>query len=340
MRSTFKNTVKLLEKGLQDQVYPYGVIGIGNPEGEIFRYCVGDVTADKVFDIASLTKIVCTSTIAFQLIQQGDISLHDKLSDFFDVPKDKKDITIQNLMTHTSGLPAYIDLENHCKSPDNILETILNWPLAIAVGTDVIYSCMGYIILAKIIEKVKGMPLDIIFNENIAKPLGLKNTGFCLKHNNIALTSFNDKEEEYFSGIVHDGNARYAGGISGNAGLFSDISDLSKFAQMLSKGGVVNDTKLINERMLKVALKNYTRGMNEDRGLGFSLKNSETHPAGDLFAVGSFGHTGFTGTSLWVDKNSGIYVVFLTNRVYLGVNNTKIIRFRRLLHNSIINEML
>lgn len=339
MKNAFQDTIRLLEQGLEEKVYPYGVVAVGNRNGEIFRYCVGEVTEDKVFDLASLTKIVSTSTIGFQFIQQGYLSLHDKLSDFFDVPDDKKDITIKNLMTHTSGLPAYIDLMDQCPSPDQVVNFILHWPLAIPVGTDVIYSCMGYIVLAKIIEQIKGMPMDLIFNQDVAQPLKLKNTGFCLQHPNIAPTAIDNKTGRPLCGVVHDQNARYLGGISGNAGLFSDIHDLSIFAQMLANGGVIYGHEFISKRMLQVAVQNYTEGMSEHRGLGFSLKSQRSHPAGDLFSIGSFGHTGFTGTSLWVDKTSGTYVVFLTNRVYLGVSNNKIIRFRRLLHNTIISEI-
>ncbi|MGL4338566.1 MAG: serine hydrolase domain-containing protein, partial [Turicibacter sp.] len=213
-------------------------------------------------------------------------------------------------------------------------KVILNTPLQYEVGSDVIYSCTGYITLGKILEKVGGVPLDELFNEYVVKPLDLKTIGYNLKHDHIAKTSDDDE-----AGIVHDPNARFMGGVSGNAGVFASIDSVSQFACLLANRGTLHGKTYIKPAMFKCAIKNYSKEGFEARGLGFSLKQDHTSPAGDLFSIGTYGHTGYTGTDLWVDEETGTYIVFLTNRVYLGDENRKIIPFRRVLHNCIMNEL-
>lgn len=327
--------IKLLEEGVTQGVYPGGVIAIGNKEGEFFRHAVGDASFDGVYDVASLTKIVSTTMITFQFIQEGKLSLYDKLSDLLEsVPSQMSHITILDLLAHRSGLPGFHDLAALTNHPDEVVEAIFNQGLVYETNHNVIYSCMGFIVLGKILESIGDAPLNELFDAYVAKPLNLHETGYVLKDVKFIPTS---KKLEL--GVIHDPNARYLNGVSGNAGLFSTLSDLSRVTCMLANHGEIDGMRYIHPTLFKSALINYSPKGCEPRGLGFSLKGEEVCPCGDLFDFGSYGHTGFTGTSLWVDSKTGIYVVFLTNRVYEGDLNTKIIRFRRLLHNCLMSEL-
>lgn len=327
--------IKLLEEGVKKGVYPGGVIAIGNKEGEFFRYAVGDATFDGVYDIASLTKVVSTTMITLQFIQEGKLSLYDKLVDFFEaVPSNMASITILDLLTHRSGLPAFHDLATLTQHPDEVVKAIFDKGLVYETNQDVIYSCMGFIVLGKILERVGDAPLDELFETYVANPLQLNETGYRLTDVKFVPTS-----KQLAPGLIHDPNACYLNGVSGNAGLFSTLSDLSRFTCLLANHGKLDNMTYIHPTLFESALVNYSPKGCEPRGLGFSLKGEEACPCGDLFDFLSYGHTGFTGTSLWVDSKTGTYVVFLTNRVYESDMNIKIIRFRRLLHNCIMNEL-
>ena len=328
--------MELLQRGLYEEVYPGCVLAIGDREGERFRYIVGDASEESLYDIASLTKIVSTTMITFQFIQEGLVSLHDKLSDFFESLSDPlSKVTIQDLLTHQSGFAAFQDLPSLCQHPKDVLSVIFNQGLSYPTRTDVVYSCTGYIVLGKILEKVSNQSLEQLFNLYVAKPLNLIQTGYQIKSPHLVKTA-----KDLERGMVHDPNARFQFGVSGNAGLFSNIDDLSSFTRMLANRGQVKNQAYVNCHLFEAALKNYSPDGCEARGLGFSLKGDEVCSCGDLFSDGSYGHTGFTGTSLWVDEKSGLYVVFLSNRVYEGDDNLKIIRFRRLLHNVIMTELM
>lgn len=330
-----EKVIQLLEEGVKNGVYPGGVIAIGNKEGEFFRHAVGDATFDGVYDIASLTKVVSTTMITLQFIQDGKLSLYDKLQDFFEsVPSNMTQITILDLMTHRSGLPAFHDLATLTNQPNEVVEAIFHKGLVYETNQDVIYSCMGFIVLGRILEHVGKAPLNELFEIYVAKPLNLSETGYALEGVNFVPTS-----KDLAPGFIHDPNARYLNSVSGNAGLFSTLSDLSRVTCMLANRGEFENLTYIHPTLFESTLVNYSPKGCEPRGIGFSLKGEDVCPCGDLFDFGSYGHTGFTGTSLWVDSKTGTYVVFLTNRVYESDMNTKIIRFRRLLHNCIMNEL-
>lgn len=331
-----EKVIELLQRGLHEGVYPGGVLAIGDRESERFRYAIGDASEESLYDIASLTKIVSTTMITFQFVQEGKLSLHDKLSDFFEsLSEPLSQITIQDLMTHQSGFAAFHDLPSLCQHPNEVLPVIFNQALVYPTKTDVVYSCTGYIVLGKILEKVSDQSLKHLFNLYVAKPLNLIQTGYQIKSPHLVKTVKNLER-----GMVHDPNARFQFGISGNAGLFSNIDDLSSFTRMLANRGQVKNQAYVHHHLFEAALKNYSPSGCEARGLGFSLKGEGACSCGDLFSDGSYGHTGFTGTSLWVDEKSGFYAVFLSNRVYEGDDHLKIIRFRRLLHNVIMTELM
>lgn len=309
----FVKVKSLLDEGKQKRYFEKAAIYIGNREKTLFEYFI-DADKYTLFDMASLTKIMVTTMITFKFIEEGKLCLFDTLENFFEVPEDKKGITISHLTTHTGGFEPSFNIEEVAKTQDRILEVILERPLYSHVGMEVHYSCIGYIVLGKILEKIGGTSLDKLAKLYVFEPLMLTSSTYNPTGTNIAATEYSIEQGRHLKGIVHDENARFIG-ASGNAGLFSNIEDVASFGRMLAN-----------------------KGMQEARGLGFSLYNHDFHPAGDLLSLGSFGHTGFTGTSLFVDKESGLYVVLLTNRVFYGREDTGFLRFKKLLHNVIVNE--
>ncbi|WP_040214020.1 serine hydrolase domain-containing protein [Clostridium polynesiense] len=352
MTKRFIKTEKIFEEAQKCGVFPGGILSIGNSTEELYRNCIGYkslypekdfVTEETLFDMASLTKIMSTTMVALRFIEEGLMTLGDTLELYFtNVPEDKKQITIHNLMTHTAGLSAVMPIYSTASSPEGAADSILKHPLEYVPGEKVVYSCLGYILLGKILEIIGSQDLAGLSSKYVFEPLNMKSTGYNPKSVNIASTEFLKDKNLYLKGVVHDENARYLGGISGNAGVFSNIKDMNTFAQMLSNEGGIKEKSFIGKNTFRMSIHNYTRELEEQRGLGFSLKTMKSinHPSGDLFSEGSFGHTGFTGTSLWVDKETGMYVILLTNRVHPTRDNIDIIRFRRLLHNCIITEYL
>ncbi len=367
----FKKTEELIKRGVSENVFPGAAYAVGDRYGlytkgvygysrvimndeaptDVFGGTIPNdapkITADTLFDMASLSKIMSTTVVTLRMIEDGMICLGDTVGRFFDCPADKKDINIQSLMTHSSGLQAHIPLYNICKSPDEILKTILESDLIYPTGQGVEYSCMGYILLGKILEKVSGKSLDTLAEEYVFTPLEMSKTGYNPRTNpklrdlDCVCTEYSPHSKKYIIGEVHDENARFAGGVSGNAGVFSTIDDVCKFALMISNEGEYRKRYILTPSTFDKAIFNYTHDLpGEDRGLGFYLSSHPLSPSGDLFAYGSYGHLGFTGNSLFVDAKTGMFAVLLTNRVHYTRANDKIFRFRRLFHNCAMAEYL
>ena len=325
-----------------------------------------------LFDMASLTKTMATAMITLRFIEEGLLTLPDPLALYLPVPADKQGITLFHLLTHSSGLPPHIPLWTESDDPAGAIGQILASPLGCVPGMQVAYSCMGYILLGRILELVGGDSLDRLTGKWVFGPLGMKDTGylpvaplsaFRRAANEQDRSARNATTEQplppllsaaeqdppprhaateqdpatgnWLCGVVHDENARFLGGVSGNAGLFSTLDDCTRFAGMLSNGGRIDGQPFLSPAMFRTAIRNATPGLEESRGLGFSLYDGRPLSCGDLFSVGSFGHTGFTGTSLWMDAQTGLSVVLLTNSVHYGRERDAFFRFRRLLHNAI-----
>ncbi|MCL2216254.1 MAG: beta-lactamase family protein [Defluviitaleaceae bacterium] len=331
----FNAIENLIRRGLDDGVFPGAAIAIGDKNGEMFRSVYGfrqikpekkPLEPDTVFDIASLTKII-SSIVALRLVQEEKLRLADTLDKFFDIPASK--ITIYHLMTHTSGLPAHAPLWQMTKHPGDVIPLILGMELQNPPGLAVEYSCLGYILLGKICEMLGGNTLDKLSRDWIFAPLGLKSAAYNPERGTFAVTEF-DVEAGWLDGVVHDENARFIGGVSGNAGVFADIADMSALAKMLANKGVMGNEFIIHPLVFDEAVRNHTTHCEDGRGLGFEVR--------DVLGKDSYGHTGFTGTSLWVDAETSLYVVLLTNRVHPTRENAKHIPFRRELHDLCANE--
>ena len=337
----------LIGQAMQEGMFPGAAISIGDKNGEIFRGYYGwrsfypvklPMDPDTLFDLASLTKIISTTMVALVLVGAGKLNLSDKLGKFFDTQADKQSITIRQLMTHTSGLPAHVPIYNLASAPEDTCRLILD--LNLGPDTNVVYSCLGYILLGKICEMVGGTTIDKLAQHYVFEPLGLQTATYnpCTKTNTFAATEYCNVRKEWLSGVVHDENARFIGGVSGNAGVFADINDCGILAMMFANKGSLNGKTVVPQDLFEEAIKNHTLHCDEGRGLGFAVKGRAPVSCGSIFPVGSYGHTGFTGTSIWIDAETSQYVVFLTNRVHPTRDDNRLAAFRSVLHDCCAKE--
>ncbi len=333
----------LLEEGIRSGCFPCGAAAVGCGDtlfamevtGRISLPDGADATLATRYDMASCTKIMGATMLALQGLEQGKLTLDDTIGRYFDAPEATRSITIRQLMTHTSGIVPHLLLQEQTDDPTQAVQVILHTPLAGEAGVPR-YSCMGYIVLGNILERIYGDSLDQLAKRRIFDPLGMTHTGYCPTGDNFAATEIDPTTGRMLQGVVHDENARFLGGVSANAGIFSDIQDCVTFAQMLARHG----TPLLTKATMDKAIHNYTPGFDVHRGLGFHLGGTECNYTGDLMPSCSFGHTGFTGTSIAVDPTTGFFAVLLTNRVHPSRENVSQLRFRRLFHNAAYSTFL
>ena len=343
MRENYQSLLeKMLRKGLLLEAFPGAVAACGVAD-EVYAlaWCGKlsldgpDVNRETRYDVASLTKILGPNSLALLALDAGDITLYDTLGMYFpETPRDKKDINILQLMTHTSGIEPDHRLDKVCKDPSEVLSSILTNPLLYQVGAGPHYACENYMLLGRILEKIYGSDLKTLTDEKVFQPLGMTHTGYLPQGDNIAATEVDPVSGIAWQGVVHDENARFQGGISGNAGIFSCIDDMVIYTQMLAR----NDGSFFSPAVMKKAIHNYTPGFDVHRGLGFHLAGTECNFIGDLFPSDSFGHTGFTGTSIAVDPHTGFFVIILSNRVHPTRDNPRMLKFRRQIHNAMYAE--
>lgn len=333
-RERFAFVYELVHRAIESGDFPAAAYAVGSREQVLVRGVCGDARPATLFDMASLSKVLSATMIALHMIENGLICLTDTVGRFFNAPPDKADITIHQLMTHTSGISAHFHLTDWTDDPAKAVDVILGQPLVAGPGETTIYSCMGFILLGKILEQVGSQPLDGLARDWVFDPLGMARTTY-RPEGHVAPTEWDSGTGRLLCGVVHDENARFLNGISANAGVFSDLDDMIRFAAMLACGGRSADGSVfLSPAIFRLATADHTPGKSEHRGLGFHLVGEGSF-MGDLFPPGSFGHTGFTGTSLAVDPSSGLYVILLTNRVNPTRDNLAIIRFRKIFHNAI-----
>ncbi len=342
----FETVSEVLREAVAQGAAPGVAAAIGCGSTILYERCFGTlryeegspaVTPETLYDMASVTKAMGATILSLQALGEGKLYLEDPIRQFFpDASADKCDITIRQLLTHTSGIDPHFYLWDYTRGKTSTAEVILNHPLVCTPGTEVRYSCMGFILLGKLLEKVYQAPLDVLFQQRVAQPLGLRHTGYCPSLSlRIAPTEY-DADHHLLQGRVHDENARFQDGVSANAGIFSDLKDMEVFVQMLAgKGTLPGGPQVVSPVCLKKAIQNHTPGMAENRGLGFKLCGGSANFMGDLFPDGAFGHTGYTGTSFTVDPDTGLFLILLANRVHPTRNNTLWLRTRRLVHNAV-----
>lgn len=296
---------------------------------------------DTIYDMASCTKVIATTTSIMILIEKGLIKLYDAVAlyllDFI-----HKNITIWDLLTHTAGLPSGLR-GAHTMNADEIRFGIMNIELQYEKNTKIVYSDLGFVLLGWIVEKVSGMSLDKFAKENIFDLLDMNDTGYLPKQiNRCAPTE--DRGDHIDLGYVHDEMSKNLGGVAGHAGLFSTVKDLSKYMQMILNDGYYNGKKILDKNTVNLLFKPQVKeriGITEQfnmRSLGWIPKN-ENCCGGDLISDMTIMHTGFTGTSVVIDKENGFGFAMLSNRVHPTRANTKIIPFRGRITNYIVSHL-
>lgn len=329
--SNFTNIDRIMAQALDEHLLPGAVIVIGHDGKVVFHKAYGErsleptrapMTEDTVFDMASMTKILATSTAAMELYRQGRFRLNDPVAKYLPAfaANGKQDITIRQLMTHYSGLPPDLDLTQ----PWSGKQTGFDMAFAVkpdrSPGTAFRYSDINFIVMGALVEKLTGMTLDAYTAKNVFAPLGMAHTRFLPPagwRSKIAPTQY-DEQHRMLLGVVHDPTARRMGGVAGHAGLFSTANDVAIYAQNLLDQLQGSPSKFPVNRLTleKMTTPQQPATGVALRGLGWDIESPFSGNRGELFPVGGFGHTGFTGTSIWIDPWSNTYVVFLSNRVH------------------------
>ncbi len=359
MNARLKQAYAVLDQAVDTGAFPGGVLAVGyrdelavHPFGRFtYEKTSPEVTGDTIYDLASVTKVVATTTAVMLLEQDSRIDINLPVARYLPEwmnaaakdpnPAWRAKVTVRNLLLHDSGLPAHDKFYEQVRGRKNVIERVLAEPLASEPGTKVEYSDLGFILLGEIIERLTGRELDEFAREEIFEPLGMKHTMFVPPNTIRKMIPPEEKDGEGRKGViqgeVHDGNAYAMGGISGHAGLFSTAGDLAIFAQMMLNGGIYAHHRLLQRSTIDEFTARVAVG-NSARALGWDVP-VEPSSSGDYFSPHSFGHTGFTGTSIWADPEKQLFVILLTNRVYPTAENIKIRQVRPILHDAIVEGL-
>jgi CubicO group peptidase (beta-lactamase class C family) len=318
---------RVVARAIKAGGFPGGAVVIGRGGATVMEKGFGNlswsgkspvVPERTIYDLASLTKVVATTTAIMILYDQGKIHLDDPASKF--VPAfaggAKDDITIQMLLEHRSGLPAGRDLWRVALTPDEARQATIDTPLECNPGQCYIYSDLGADILGFVVEAASGQKLDVFMGEHVFRPLGMEDTFFrphWTLRDRIAPTELTPPRGYPLRGEVHDENAFALGGVAGHAGLFSTASDLAVFAQMMLNGGEYNGVRILSDSAVSLFTARTTG--REKRALGWDMCDHDGS-CGKYLSAHAYGHTGFTGTSLWIDPDKDLFVILLTNRVH------------------------
>ena len=357
--SKLKPAYDVLDRAVADHAFPGGVLAVGY-RGELQVHAFGRQTYDMIspatsqavtpgtiFDAASLTKAVVTTTLVAMQVEAGRLALDLPVARFLPEwnfgpnPEWRKSVTIRHLLTHSSGLPAHRDYFLAVHSKREMVAAICKEPLEYAPGTKTIYSDLGFILLGEILERTTGRTVDQLAFERIFAPLGMTDTGFKPAKSlegRIAPTE-NDTvfRKRLLQGEVDDENAFAMGGAAGHAGMFATAPDLAAFCQMLLNGGMYAHRRLLNRATISMFTAPQALAANT-----FTLGWMATTPdssSGRYFSPRSYGHLGFTGTSIWIDPDRRLFVILLTNRVHPTRANDKISAVRPAVHDAVIEAL-
>jgi len=315
----------IVQEAIRDGQIPGAVVLVGHDGQVIYRKAFGErsleprreaMTVDTIFDLASLTKVVATTTAVMQLVQKGQIRVNEPVAKYIPefAENGKEEITIRELLTHFSGLPPDLDLSQPWEGRETALRMAYAEKPIYAPGSRFLYSDVNFIVLGALVERVSGMSLQEYCEKNIFVPLKMTHTRFLPPVSwlpKIAPTQY-DEHDKMLRGVVHDPTVRRMGGVAGQAGLFSTADDLAKFAQAVLDGSTIL-SPLTVEKMTTPQQPPTSEVL---RGFGWDIDSPYSSNRGDLLPVGSFGHTGFTGTSLWIDPTTRTYIIVLTNAVH------------------------
>jgi len=317
---------RVVTRGIKAGGFPGAAVVVGRKGAAVWEKGFGRIdwatsstrvsATETIYDLASLTKVIGTTTAVMILFDEGRIQLDAPvvtyLPEFTGGYKDS--VTVRQLLEHRSGLPADRDLWRMAHTPAEARQIVLEAPLECKPGQCYIYSDLGAITLGMMVERVTGQGLDVFLHERVFAPLGMVNTFFkpadSLK-SRVAPTEVSPPRGYPLQGEVHDENAYALGGVAGHAGLFSTASDLSIFAQMILEGGEYKGVRIVSDSTVKL----FTTRAAGSRALGWAMADGQWG-SGRFMSEGSFGHVGYTGTSLWIDPEREMFVILLTNRVH------------------------
>ena len=337
----FERIDSLINASIADGAFPAAAIAIGNQDGikkvagyGTFTYEISRQIADSsIFDLASMSKVIGTTSAVMKLYEEGKLNLDAPIAsyipEFGQNGKDK--VTIRQALTHSAGLePFYPFYKMDIFTRDEILDYIFADSLKYEPGTDMRYSDLGLIMTALVVEKIAGQSLGEYLSNNFFEPMGMKNTGYrgvrgAGESEDIVPTEIdNIYRKKLVQGEVHDENAWTLGGMAGHAGLFSTAEDLGLFAQMYLNNGTLNGRQYLKPETIQLFITKVNPTQNT-RAIGWDTKSAEGYSsAGPLFSAQSFGHTGYTGTSIWIDPENNVFAILLTNRVHPTRENRKI----------------
>ncbi len=316
----------IIDQAIHDATVPGAVLIVGHNGRVVYHKAYGSraleprregMTLDTIFDLASLTKVVATTPAVMQLVEQGKVRLNDPVAKYLPefAQNGKDDITVRQLLTHYSGLEPDLDLKTVWEGREAAYRMAFADTPQDPPGSRFSYSDINFIVLGALVERVSGEPLNEYCERHIFAPLKMTHTRFlppAAWRAKIAPTQY-DENDHMLRGVVHDPTARRMGGVAGHAGLFSTADDLAKFAQALLNGGGGILSALSVEKMTRPEQPPSAPVL---RGFGWDIDSPFSSNRGDLLPVGSYGHTGFTGTSMWIDPTTQTYIILLTNAVH------------------------
>ena len=338
-RASLDRIGELVEQAIRDGDLPGAVVLVWHRGRTVFHEAFGrrsvtptavSMTTDTIFDLASLTKVVATTTAVMMLVEEGRLRLRAPVERYLPgfSRYEKAEITIEHLLTHTSGLRPDFPLEMEFDGYDTAIRWAVDERPVAPPGERFVYSDINFVVLGDVVARVSDAPLDRFVAERVFGPLGMTDTRFVppsTTWNRIAPTEAcrplgwpcGQLDASMLQGVVHDPTARRMGGVAGHAGLFGTAADLARFGATLLAGGTLDGVRLLSpmsvKRMTSIAT---SRSMGDRRGLGWDIDSRYSANRGELFSSGSYGHTGFTGTSIWIDPATETVVVFLSNRVH------------------------
>ncbi|MBI4478514.1 MAG: beta-lactamase family protein [Acidobacteria bacterium] len=358
--SMLSSALARLNKSVEDHVFPGAVLAIGH-RGRLAILTAGKlaydggaapVSGDTIYDLASLTKAAATTTAAMILIDRALFSLDDTvaqhLSEFASansadlLREARAEVTVRHLLAHTSGLPAYEKFFLRARQKSHVIEEALALPLEEPPGRKTVYSDVGFILLGELLEHVAQEPLDTFCRREIFEPLGMQASCFnppAGLQPRIAPTEQDDLfRKRMIRGEVQDENAWVMGGVAGHAGLFGTAGDLAAFCQMMLDEGSAGGRQLIQAGTIREFTRPWPAQQGAPRGLGWD-KPSEPSSSGRYFSPASYGHLGYTGTSIWIDPEKQLFVILLTNRIHPSRANEAIKQVRPALHDAILEAL-
>ncbi len=325
----------VLEAAVRDHAFPGAFAVIGDHRGILATYGAGHLDwapsprpdSHTMWDLASLTKVIGMTSAMMQLVEQHRVSLDAPVQRYLPewTGPHKAEVTVRNLLTHTSGLPAFRAYDQITTNADSIAALMMAEPLEARPGSRYVYSDIGAYLAGKIVERVSGQRLDRYLADHVFGPLGMRETMYNPPDSlrpRIAPTEVDPRRGGKLRGRVHDERAYYLGGVSAHAGLFSSGADLARFAQMYLNGGALGSVRLFRPQTV-IEFTTLQDTALSNRAIGWEKANG-TNSAGHLMSASAFGHTGFTGTSIWIDPARDLFIVLLTNRVDPTRNNHKI----------------